>query len=627
MPELMLSYKREDRAFADKLANVLKQRGVDVWYDRNLRPNQSFSHIIDDKIITSDAVLVVWSKLAGKSRWVMAEALRAADLDKLIHVKCEPCDLTVPFNATHCEDLSSWNGDSACEEIDNIVNAVKQRTGQQIAVADDAVVGEDILEIHRILKNEARVQVTKLLATGQISHVYLGRSGSRLVAVKALNAAELSSSGGWAELTKEIELSANLQHPSFLRIYQTFLHKERCFLVTDFFEGETLERKLAQKTDQPVFTIEDVIDLLEQLTAAIAEAHARGMQYLRITPADILIRTSKIFDRQVARIAPINLKYFAECRRMGDELHWRDDAGPFMAPELWKETSWRDAQADADSDDGASLRAMHQKANQFALGMMAWTMIEGAAPTAQQIPKHGYVLTKVNAFLKVSKGFSGRVLDAPWRGQARALASIIARMVSTDPARRWQDMTQVNLLMRALAADRAAGEFKAIVKNVYDRICARQQDFYADFYANFFKRARREVAALFKPGNMAHQHQMLHVALSQLLNFDQQQLEPTTLARFVEEHKKRRLTADDFVQFGEALIETFDKELRREPDHHRMIAALEIIIWPGIHYLTQKCVMPHQTAPGSRNPAPPDRKVPRPGASRRRSLAPPATAP
>src|SRR5205814_10180826 len=102
------------------------------------------------------------------------------------------------------------------------------------------------------------------------------------------------------------------------------------------------------------------------------------------------------------------------------------------------------------------------------------------------------------------------------------------------------------------------------------------------------------------------QHQMLHLALGQLLNYDPEQLEPTTLSQFADRHSKLGLVADDFTQFGEALIETFDFELRGNAERHRTIAALEIIIWPGIRYLIQKCTCSTR----GRLTASPEQKIP-----------------
>lgn len=94
---------------------------------------------------------------------------------------------------------------------------------------------------------------------------------------------------------------------------------------------------------------------------------------------------------------------------------------------------------------------------------------------------------------------------------------------------------------------------------------------------------------------MKRQNKMLEVALGQVLNYTQQQDEPTTLTQLIEPHRKLDLTTDDFFIFGETLIETFNSSMPKSRERERIMAALEIIVWPAIEYLMQKCTTPNKT--------------------------------
>ena len=583
MAQVVLSYARETKEFVSKLALALKTRGLDVWYDHDLMPGDDYSNKIDEQIITAAAVIVVWSQPASKSRWVKAEASRAG-YDKLLQVMCERCTLPLPFNSIHCEDLSGWNGGASAPEIDKIVAAVGvqiERSKSSEGVVDDTP-DEDLPEVRRILDDQARIKVARLIARGEISKIYLGGAGTRMVAIKALSGDKLSAEDR-KELGKEVELSSYLQHPTFLRIYGVLFPGSRCFIVSDFFEGQTIAQRLRQGT---AYSVEDVIGIMQQLSAATAEAHARGMQYVRMTPSDVLVRVSKVLDRQIARIAPFNLKYFMEYHRMGQEVLWRNDTAPFTAPELWNDPTWVEEGVEANLDQ-EWVRALHHKANQFALGMVAWTMMEGKLPIA--IPQRGIALTKIKAFLEASQTFPERVLASAWRANARALAGIVARMVAADPRQRWDDMREVNDLIGTLAADQTARELNNGVKTAYNELCRGNPQFSERFYANFFRHAPQARTKF--PVDMPGQQQMLDFVLEQLLNYRQKQAEPTTLTQFVERHADLGLSADDFIQFGEALVEAFEAALKKDaPKRNSIIAALEIIVWPGIHYLIDKCV-------------------------------------
>src|SRR5262249_28694839 len=161
MVQLVLSYSRHSKDIVDDLARALRQRGLDVWYDRDLPVGRNYRKEILERIITSGAVLVIWSNAACNSNWVIAEAETADKYDKLLQIKLEKCELPLPFDTMQSGDLSSWKGDPFCAEIDAIVNAATSRimrynTSQQ-QPADDDRTTEELSEIRKILNEQARI--------------------------------------------------------------------------------------------------------------------------------------------------------------------------------------------------------------------------------------------------------------------------------------------------------------------------------------------------------------------------------------------------------------------------------------------------------------------------------------
>jgi adenylate cyclase len=70
MAETFLSYAREDRAFAELLAQLLEGAGHSLWWDRRIDGGDEFSTEIEAELDRSEVVLVAWSKDSIKSRWV-----------------------------------------------------------------------------------------------------------------------------------------------------------------------------------------------------------------------------------------------------------------------------------------------------------------------------------------------------------------------------------------------------------------------------------------------------------------------------------------------------------------------------------------------------------------------------
>jgi hemoglobin-like flavoprotein len=235
------------------------------------------------------------------------------------------------------------------------------------------------------------------------------------------------------------------------------------------------------------------------------------------------------------------------------------------------------------SDDGSEWLLI-QKANQFALGMVGWTLMQGRVPYAssQQTP-----INKINSFDRASKQFSKNVLEAPRADEVRAFTRIISKMVAAEPEDRWEDMKQVNRLIGALSASYEANQLENAVKEAYRTIWKQNGDFYRRFYENLFRRVP-SLRAKF-PEDMTDQYRLLHLAIGQLLNYNQQQGEPTTLTRYAESHGGKKLSAEDFKEFGYALVDTFHESLPDNGDRETKMAALEIVIWPGIGYMIERC--------------------------------------
>jgi formylglycine-generating enzyme required for sulfatase activity len=110
MAEVFISYSQKDRALIAPIVAALKELGVDVWYDPEILPGQSFGAVILARLKEAKAVLVCWTPEATASDWVKGEADYARKLGAYVPVFIAPCELEPPFNRIHTADLSQWKG-------------------------------------------------------------------------------------------------------------------------------------------------------------------------------------------------------------------------------------------------------------------------------------------------------------------------------------------------------------------------------------------------------------------------------------------------------------------------------------------------------------------------------------
>lgn len=139
MVDVFISYSQQDRAIAQQIAEVLSSRGLSVWWDASLLPGQSFREEIIRRIDEASKVVVLWSPRAIRSEWVLSEAHRALDANKLIPIflpELDPRDIPPPFNMLHSIVLTDQKQLSL--ELNRVFGQPNSDIGQFDPVRDDA---------------------------------------------------------------------------------------------------------------------------------------------------------------------------------------------------------------------------------------------------------------------------------------------------------------------------------------------------------------------------------------------------------------------------------------------------------------------------------------------------------
>ena len=95
---------------AGKLAEALEKQGYSVWWDDDLPAHRAYTEVIEERLRSAKAVLVVWSADAAKSEWVRAEADVARHSHKLVQLTIDGALPPMPFNQIQCPTLQDWNG-------------------------------------------------------------------------------------------------------------------------------------------------------------------------------------------------------------------------------------------------------------------------------------------------------------------------------------------------------------------------------------------------------------------------------------------------------------------------------------------------------------------------------------
>jgi len=127
MADIFISYKKEDRVLAERVADALEGRSLDVWWDRDLIGGDDFRRRIKDEIDRAKVVIVIWSPLSVESDFVIDEAARAHAQEKLLPVTFEDAiEPPMGFGAVQIESLSEWQGKQDATQIQALEKKVNE---------------------------------------------------------------------------------------------------------------------------------------------------------------------------------------------------------------------------------------------------------------------------------------------------------------------------------------------------------------------------------------------------------------------------------------------------------------------------------------------------------------------
>ena len=139
MSHVFISYGRSAEPQAHAIADALRSRGFEVWRDDEIPANRAYSEVIEERLKSAKAVVVVWSAEAAKSHWVRAEADQAREAGTLIQVTVDGTLPPLPFNQIQCADLSKWGGDTSSDLWKKLEGAVASLIGNGDVVTSGQV--------------------------------------------------------------------------------------------------------------------------------------------------------------------------------------------------------------------------------------------------------------------------------------------------------------------------------------------------------------------------------------------------------------------------------------------------------------------------------------------------------
>jgi len=132
-----------------------------------------------------------------------------------------------------------------------------------------------------------RYEVERLLGEGGMAIVFLARDvkHDRPVAVKVLKP-DLAATLGHERFLREIQVTARLQHPNILPLYDSGDADGLLYYVMPYVVGESLSELLAREKQ---LGLEDAVAIAREVAEALAYAHSYGLIHRDIKPDNVMM--------------------------------------------------------------------------------------------------------------------------------------------------------------------------------------------------------------------------------------------------------------------------------------------------------------------------------------------------
>ena len=204
-----------------------------------------------------------------------------------------------------------------------------------------------------------RYEIEREIAHGGMATVYLARDvkHERPVAIKVMRD-EVAAVVGAERFLEEIRVTALLQHPHILPLFDSGTVGGLLWYVMPFVEGETLRSRLARGGRLP---IDEAIGIAREIADALEHAHGHGIVHRDIKPENVLLQGGHAVVADFGIALALEHAGGERLTRTGLTL----GTPQYMAPE-----------------QAAGERALDVRVDVYALGAVLYEMLAGVPPFA-----------------------------------------------------------------------------------------------------------------------------------------------------------------------------------------------------------------------------------------------------
>jgi tRNA A-37 threonylcarbamoyl transferase component Bud32 len=198
-----------------------------------------------------------------------------------------------------------------------------------------------------------------LIGRGGMGEVYEGLNGAQAVAIKTLPASYFQDETARRRFEREAQATKRLNHPNVVRVLSSGFSSDLAYIILEYITGDDLKSLILKRGALP---LDDTLDILRGITAALDAVHQEGIVHRDLKPANVMLPMSADGETYHPVLMDFGL---ARIDNLGTSLTGSGAIGTvaYMSPEQFLES-----------------RSVDYHADIYSLGVMAYEMLSGKPP-------------------------------------------------------------------------------------------------------------------------------------------------------------------------------------------------------------------------------------------------------
>jgi serine/threonine-protein kinase len=268
---------------------------------------------------------------------------------------------------------------------------------------------------------DGRYEIVRLLGEGGMGAVYQARQVSmdRMVALKLILPEIVRSPAAAARFHREMKLTAKIEHPNTIRVYDFGETEGRLFLSMELLRGHTLTQALASGP----LDLGRLVRIATQVCRALQAAHSEGVVHRDLKPDNVML-LEQYGERDVVKVLD-----FGIAKSLDQEETGMTTAGAVVGTPAYM------------SAEQAMGQAVDQRSDLYSLGIMLYEMASGRVP---------FLASALTALLVAHATETPTPLAQVVPGVHPGLAALIEELLRKDPAERPQTARIIEQRLEAL---------------------------------------------------------------------------------------------------------------------------------------------------------------------------------